>query len=629
MLAAKDRSFGPLAMESERPHRTGSTRVGPHDYLREMADRPFVLTMAGASEAYRNELIRRVNARLPVAVLFLLSTAAIATVLEVLRFPQRRGWMLAADAAMLVLGGTAVGLSLLRPKRVILISILVVNLLGLVLNGYHAIVGAQLGLCIWTLTALLCSVVVFLPWGWKAQAMSSVGTLVGYGLMALSQDTEGLVWIAGGVYLVVMVGMSVVGAGLIERYVAMDFSLSQALSDREARLEQLLADEQRLRLAAEGANRVKDEFLATVSHELRTPLTPILGWVRQLRDGGLSRAEERVALDTIERAGSSLVQLIDDLLDVSRITSGKLRLKARPVEIVRVVAAAIEPMRPAAAAKGITLDVSTTEGLTVAGDPDRLQQVVWNLVSNAIKFTDAGGRVKVDVSRVDSEVEIRVSDTGQGISEELLPHVFERFWQADGSSTRAFGGLGLGLAIVRHLVELHGGTVHAGSPGVGLGSIFRVRLPASVSGSVEVVPPAASAIGLLAGLSALVVDDESDGKDMVRVLLERKGIEVRTASSASQALELLDDWMPDVLISDLAMPQQDGFALIRAIRLREATRGGRVAALAFTARAAAEDRTRALAAGFDGYLAKPADPDALLALVAHLATPLDGAPAPA
>jgi signal transduction histidine kinase/ActR/RegA family two-component response regulator len=593
-----------------------------------MADRPFSLTRTGASEAYRNELIRRVNARLPIAVLFLLATAALATVFEVIRFPERRGWMLAADAAMLVLGAAAVGFSLLRPQRVIVVSIVIANLLGIVLNGYHAVVGAQLGLCIWTLTALLGSAVVFLPWGWKAQAMASVGTLLGYGLMALTPQSDGLVWAAGGAYLIVMVGMSVVAAGLIERYVAIDFSLSRALSDREARLEQLLADEQTARLAAESANRIKDEFLATVSHELRTPLTPILGWVRQLREGGLSRADEKVALDTIERAGSSLVQLIDDLLDVSRITSGKLRLQPRPVEVMRVVAAAIEPMRPAAAAKGITLDVSAVEGATVAGDPDRLQQVVWNLVSNAIKFTDAGGRVKVDVSRLESEVEIRVSDTGQGISEELLPHVFERFWQADGSSTRAFGGLGLGLAIVRHLVELHGGTVHAGSPGVGLGSIFRVRLPASASSGPEVAPKTANAIGLLAGLSALVVDDESDGKEMVRALLERRGLEVRTASSASQALELLDDWMPDVLISDLAMPQQDGFALIRAIRLREAARGGHVRALAFTARAAAEDRTRALAAGFDDYLAKPADPDALLALVAHLATPTLGDAAP-
>jgi signal transduction histidine kinase/ActR/RegA family two-component response regulator len=596
-----------------------------------MSERPFSITVAGASEAYRNELIRRVNARLPVAVLFLLATATLATVFEILRFPDRRVWMFAADAAMLVLGTIAVGFSLLRPKSVLPVSIIVVNLLGLVLNAYHAVVGAQLGFCIWTLTALLGSTVVFLPWGWKAQALAAPGTLLGYGLMVYSSQADSLVWLAGGAYLVVMVGMSVVAAGLIERYLAIDFSLSKALSDREARLEELLADEQTARVAAEAASRIKDEFLATVSHELRTPLTPILGWVRQLREGGLSPAEQRVALDTIERAGSSLVQLIDDLLDVSRITSGKLRLQPRPVEVVRIVAAAIEPMRPAAAAKGITLDVSAVEGATVAGDPDRLQQVVWNLVSNAIKFTEPGGRVKVDVSRHESDVEIRVSDTGQGISEELLPHVFERFWQADGSSTRTFGGLGLGLAIVRHLVELHGGTVHAGSPGIGLGSIFRVRLPASAGAGADVVAPIASETEALAGLSALVVDDESDGKEMVRSLLERRGIEVRTASSASQALELLDEWMPDVLISDLAMPQQDGFALIRAIRLREVASGGHMPALAFTARAAAEDRTRALAAGFDGYLAKPADPDALLALVAHLATPSfgDGVPASA
>jgi signal transduction histidine kinase/ActR/RegA family two-component response regulator len=584
-----------------------------------MVGRAHAMGIFGSSEAYRAEVRRKVGERLPYAVLFLIANAAIATVFEILRFPERRLWMLAADVVFVLIGGGAVALTRRRPENAIPISIGAANLLGLVLNAYHAGVGAQLGFCIWTLTALLASSAVFLPWGWRAQALSSVGAVAGYTLMLQSPSADALAWAAGGAYLVVVVAMSIVGAALIERYLAIDFSLSQALSEREERLERLLSDEQAARLEAEAASRIKDEFLATVSHELRTPLTPILGWVRQLRDGGLSAAEQRVALETIERAGGSLVQLIDDLLDVSRITSGKLRVHPRPVELSRVVAAAIEPMQPAAAAKGIALEVAAGEGATVAGDPDRLQQVVWNLVSNAIKFTDPGGRVKVDVKRDGDTVEIRVSDTGQGIAPAVLPHVFERFWQADGSSTRTFGGLGLGLAIVRHLVELHGGTVHAGSPGLGLGAVFRVRLPATAAGSAEAPSAVAVAARGLAGLSALVVDDENDGKEMVSALLTRRGVEVRTASSAQQALELLEKWAPDVLISDLAMPQQDGFALIRALRLIEAARGGHVPALAFTARAAADDRIRALSAGYDRYLAKPADPDKLLALVADLA----------
>jgi signal transduction histidine kinase/ActR/RegA family two-component response regulator len=585
---------------------------------RMMGGRAFSIGLREASEVYRAEVRRKVAERLPYAVLFLLANATLATIFEILRFPERRLWMLVADAVFVVIGGAAVALARRRPDAAIPVSIVAANLLGIVLNAYHAIVGAQLGFCVWTLTGLLASSAVFLPWGWRAQVLASIGAVAGF-LLMLGGSTEFLAWAAGGAYLLIVLAMSIGGAALIERYLAIDFSLSQALSDREERLEHLLADEQVARLEAEAASRIKDEFLATVSHELRTPLTPILGWVRQLREGGLSGAEQRVALETIERAGSSLVQLIDDLLDVSRITSGKLRVQPRPVELSRVVAAAVEPMRPAADAKGITLEVDAREGGTVAGDPDRLQQIVWNLVSNAIKFTDAGGRVKVDVRRHEGEVEIRVSDTGQGISPSVLPHVFERFWQADGSSTRTFGGLGLGLAIVRHLVELHGGTVQAGSPGLGLGAVFRVRLPAGAASSGEAPRAASPAARGLAGLSALVVDDEHDGKEMVSTLLTRRGVEVRTASSARQALELLDGWAPDVLISDLAMPQQDGFALIRAVRLREATRGGHVPALAFTARAAAEDRLRALSAGFDGYLAKPADPDKLLALIADLA----------
>jgi len=395
----------------------------------------------------------------------------------------------------------------------------------------------------------------------------------------------------------------------------------QDLTERrraEREREEALLRERAARRDAEAASRAKDEFLAIVSHELRTPLTPILGWTPMLRAGLLDESDRARALASIERSAHVLHQLIDDLLDVSRIISGKMHLSVRQTEMRSVVEAAVESMRPTAAIKGVRLEMHVDPGLEhVSGDPDRLQQVVWNLVSNAIKFTEPGGRVDVEVERRDGFVETRVRDTGKGIESRLLPHVFERFWQAEGGTTRRHGGLGLGLAIVRHLVELHGGTVAADSAGIGRGTTFTVRLPAIAAIAQE--RPSLAPLGtlrLLEGVRALVVDDEGDAQDMARRALELCGVEVRTADSVEQAMRVLDTWTPAVLVSDIAMPHEDGFALIRRVREREETLGGHLAAVAFTALSRPEDRSRLLAAGFDGYVAKPVDPTQLVDAVA-------------
>jgi CheY-like chemotaxis protein len=335
----------------------------------------------------------------------------------------------------------------------------------------------------------------------------------------------------------------------------------------------------------------------------------------------LSDENYRLAIETIDRSTRAQAKLIDDILDVSRIVSGKLRLAVRPTEVGPIVQAAVESMRPAAAAKGVVLDVRLPPQPTqVSGDPDRLQQVVWNLVSNAIKFTRAGERVDVDVTCSGGLATIQVRDNGRGIVPELLPHVFERFWQAESSTTRRHGGLGLGLAIVRHLVELHGGSVAVDSDGPEHGATFTVRLPAVTITRAEqpLRPPPAPR--RLAGVRVLIVDDEVDAQEVARRMLELSGVEVRTAGSTRDALEILEQWAPTVLVSDIAMPEEDGYALIRRLRGREATGGGHMPALAFTALARAEDRSRVLAAGFDGYIAKPVSYSALIDAVAAAVT---------
>jgi signal transduction histidine kinase/ActR/RegA family two-component response regulator len=383
---------------------------------------------------------------------------------------------------------------------------------------------------------------------------------------------------------------------------------------------------------AEAANRTKDEFLATMSHELRTPMTAILGWAQMLRSNMLNEADFARALEIIERNAQAQNKLIDDLLDISRIITGKLRLDVRPVDLVGIVTAVIEALRPTAEVKAIRLhSLLDPQGGRVSGDSDRLQQVVWNLLSNAIKFTPKGGQVQVRVERINSHVEIVVSDSGKGISAEFLPHVFDRFRQADGTSTRKQGGLGLGLSIVRQLVELHGGTVSVESDGEGQGATFIVQLPQMVARAQPDAgedrrrhptaggkSPSFDCPPSLQGLRVLVVDDEPDTRLLLRTVLEGCGSEVLTADSAADALAAFAQSRPDVIISDVGMPGEDGYELIGKLRAAEAGHGGRIPAIALTAYARVEDRVRALNAGFQVHVPKPIEPVELLAVVASL-----------
>jgi len=388
--------------------------------------------------------------------------------------------------------------------------------------------------------------------------------------------------------------------------------------------------EKEARVEAEAANRVKDEFLSTLSHELRTPLTAIMGWSNLLLHGEVEHVKQRQAIETIARNANSQCQLIDDLLEVSRIITGKLRLDFTGCDLQPIIEAAAESIRPAAEAKAVRLELKfeKNEGL-VFGDRERLQQVVWNLLSNAVKFTPSGGHVSVNLRRVDSCVEVAVTDSGAGIRPDFLPHVFERFRQADGSTTRTHGGLGLGLAIVRHLVELHGGFATAQSEGLGQGATFTVSFPLMVqsdsqtTGDAEprsrVSVPAGQSSESLEGLRVLIVDDEADARDLVCVMLQRCGAQMRSAGSSKEALEILTIWKPDVLIADIGMPVEDGYGLIKRLRALPKDRGGNTPALALTAYARTEDRVRALSSGYQVHLSKPVDRAELAAVVARLA----------
>ena len=393
----------------------------------------------------------------------------------------------------------------------------------------------------------------------------------------------------------------------------------------------LLQSERLARAEAERASRMKDEFLATLSHELRTPLNAILGWAQLLaRDGG-DKQTLGEGLAVIERNARVQTQLIEDLLDMSRIISGKIRLDVQLIDAAPIIDAAMETVKPAADARGIRLQkVLDTHAGPIAGDPGRLQQVVWNLLSNAIKFTSRDGRVQVILERVNSHIEISVTDTGTGIKPEFLPHVFERFRQADASTTRAHGGLGLGLAIVKQLVELHGGTIRAKSPGEGRGSTFTILLPlAPVHRTQEnerrVHPRAPQTAALdpecfsLRGLTVLVVDDEPDARDLIKRLLEECQATVLLASSAAEALPLIDSQTPDVLVSDIGMPDVDGYEFLKQVRSRGKDESARIPAIALTAFARSEDRTRALLAGFLVHVSKPVEPQELIATIASVA----------
>lgn len=400
----------------------------------------------------------------------------------------------------------------------------------------------------------------------------------------------------------------------------------------EAEREKLLKEAQTAHKQAEIANRMKDEFLATVSHELRTPLNAILGWTQMLKNGIVGYEQLPKAIETIERNSRSQAQLVEDLLDVTRIVSGKLRLNVKPVELSSIVETAIDTVRPAAEARGVEIEKRFDEHpALVSGDAERLQQIVWNLLSNAIKFSPKGGRVTVRLERAEDAAQITVSDTGKGIEPEFLPYVFERFRQADGTTTRKQGGLGLGLAIVKHLVELHGGEISAESEGVGKGAVFAVRLP--LRALTEAVPDengAASVLNLnlasggdlsidLHGLRIVVVDDERDARELLRSLLTTYGAEVTICSSAGEAFEALRREKPDLLVSDIGMPEEDGYSLIAKIRRLPETEGGKTPAIALTAFARIEDRIHALSQGFQMFVPKPVEPNELIAAIRSLA----------
>ena len=376
------------------------------------------------------------------------------------------------------------------------------------------------------------------------------------------------------------------------------------------------------------ANRLKDEFLATLSHELRTPLNAVLGWTRVLRAAKVEPANQERALESIERNARAQARLIEDLLEVSRIVTGKLRLQVTSVDLAAVVDAAVQVVQPAAAAKRIRISVSIeVRPAMTSGDPDRLQQVVWNLLSNAVKFTPPDGTIAVRLARADG-YRLTVQDSGMGIDPRFLPHIFEPFRQADGSATREHGGLGLGLAIAKQLVELHGGIIRAESHGRAAGATFEIVLPSVLPSAPAVVATTETDTGLvpvvefdarlLAGLRVLVVDDEDDARLLLQTTLEQFGATVTVAASAAEALAAFDAQPPDVLLSDIGMPQEDGYTLIRRVRARSSSAGGGVPAVALTAYASPSDRLAALTAGYQAHVAKPYEPREVATLVASL-----------
>jgi PAS domain S-box-containing protein len=391
----------------------------------------------------------------------------------------------------------------------------------------------------------------------------------------------------------------------------------------------LLGIEQSARERAEAANRAKDEFVAMISHEIRSPLNSVLGWSQLIRRGSLDKAAMDRALESIERNAQAQVQLLGDLLDISRVVTGKLRIEARPVDVRISLEAALESIRPAAEAKSITVDVYPgPAGSLVTGDTDRLQQVFWNLLSNAVKFTPNRGHIRVEIRRLNSHLQIKVSDSGIGISEEFLPYVFDRFTQADTSSVRKHMGLGLGLAIVRHLIELHGGSVAVESAGEGQGATFTVTLPVRVVRDHALdfgrAGSAVPSLGTktenipLAGLRVMIVDDEIEARELLTAILSTQGAEVKACQSTAEALTVIEEWKPAILVSDISMPEEDGYSLIKRVRMLDSEQRD-VPAIALTAYARSEDRMRALAAGFQMHVPKPVEAMELLMVITSLA----------
>src|SRR2546425_976153 len=602
---------------------------------------------------YEAEVVRRVAERAPLGFAVFLLCLVLNTIFESLHFPERRVWMATFAAGFLLLVAVASALVRRRPAWSVYVLVAFVNLVGVALNVYHLLVGASVAMGLWSLTGLLTASAVILPWGSRSQALACLGTLLSYPLQ-LAAGTDPLTWGAGGTYLFLVGLLGVFAASLFARSLRSDLQLMAALSEREARLQSyfdlslvgaaILSPDGRcgevndelcrmfgysrpelLRLSwldlvhAEEASRAKDVFLATVSHELRTPLTPILAWSRLLREGRLGAEKTTAGLAAVERSARAQARLIDDLLDVSRLAARDFRVVLRPMDLAPVVRTAVEVVRPAADAKGVALETALPPlAVPVQGDPERLQQVVWNLVSNAVKFTPRGGRGRIALERVDDRARLTVRDTSEGISQDFLPYVFERFRQADSSGTRRHGGLGPGLAIVPGLVERPGGSVRAESAGTEQGAVFTVELPLLASVAEEAVrvqagrqataaEPDAASGAPLGGLRVLVVDDDPDSNAVVSALLVSCGAEVQTAVSAPEALEVAGRWQPDVVVSDIAMPGEDGCTRLRQLRARGGPLG-RVPAVALTAYAGMNDRRRGFAAGFQAPVVKPVDP---------------------
>jgi len=432
---------------------------------------------------------------------------------------------------------------------------------------------------------------------------------------------------------------AMVGAAMIidteDRWMSFVLDISDrkhAAVEREA----AFTREHAARRQAEEATRLKDEFLANLSHELRTPMNAIIGWTHLLKTGRLDDSQRQRAMESIDRGARSQAKLIEDLLDVSRIVSGKLNLALVPVDVRAVLEAALESQRPAAQAKNVKLDwASPPPEIAVEGDVGRLQQVFLNILSNAVKFTPGGGEIRATLDRTADEARIIIEDTGEGISAEFLPYVFDRFRQADGTSTRNHTGLGLGLAIVKHVVEMHGGSVRADSAGSGKGSTFTVSLPLpeSLEGRprgpiADRMPGTYAAQGGL-GVRVLVIEDDSETRDMLAAMLDRGGFSYRVATRASEALSVLDDWLPDVIVSDIGMPDMDGYEFVRLLRARPAAQGGEIPALALSAFARTEDRELALRNGYQAHVAKPVEPADLVKAITALTGKSGAAQAPA
>ncbi|HWP67441.1 MAG TPA: ATP-binding protein [Candidatus Limnocylindria bacterium] len=703
---------------------------------------------ASRRDPWQPAIVHNVRARVRLAFTVFLICVGISTVFEFLRFPERRPLMAVFATGFALLTAVTAAVLRRRPSWTIPALVAFVNVVGVAINVYHAMVGAPVALCVWVLTALLASSAVLLPWGRRNQALASIGVLAAYPLQLGSGGEDALAWAAGGAYLLAVVALSAFGATLFARLMRKDFELTTELSEREARLqtyfdlslvgmaivepdgrcrevneefcrmfggeaahwigrpwwevvvaeertvgrgmlaqalggaptrldvactrgdgtplyatvavrglpgaggrldhalvlmhdvterraaelarEESLARTEAARREAEEASRAKDAFLATVSHELRTPLTPIIAWTDLLLGGVLGGEETTRALGSIQRNARAQARLIDDLLDLSRIVAREWRVEFRTVDLGLVVRAALDVTRPTADAKGVVLgSVLPAEPVLVRGDAERLQQVVWNLTANAIKFTPRGGRVDVVLAPAGGQVRLSVSDTGEGIAPAFVPHVFEPFRQADQSSGRRHGGLGLGLAIARALTECHGGSIRAESAGEGHGATFTVELPRLVEETPEqaragdeaaisrqtVGGPRAS----LRGVRVLVVDDDADSNSVVAALLAARGANVRTALGTSEALAIAERWRPDVVVSDIAMPGKDGIALLRALRARPVS-GGDIPAIALTAFGGADARRRLLAAGFQAHVTKPFDPVHLAAVVETAAT---------